>query len=136
MQWSFYSVLFQSKQATYILTYYIKFKVYNTALLNLMKISVFVCIGNDGYLETVISGFYNGQTDSINSYRTFVNCHIAFLSHLFIILILEGVIPAAFSLCHVFTYSCLIHMPLHNMTVKPAVHRHAALQIYFTANFQ
>ena len=97
---------------------------------------MFVSIRNDGNLESILRRVTNGQTHTVHRNRAFVHRDVTALCHFLVKRISESKIPAPFGILYIHTFGSLIHMSLHNMTVQPPVHHHAAFHIHFISHFQ
>ena len=97
-------------------------------------------IRDDAYADIPFAvhhiGFANGQTDAIDTHRTFVHAEIAAHSHLTGTLVLKAVVPTALCFFDFNATRCLIHMPLHDMSVKAFAKQHGALEVYPVAFFR
>lgn len=122
--------------STEIFTDNIELQIYNTSYFKCMEIGMFVSIGNNGYLKSILRRITNCQTYSIYRYRTFIDGKITTLSHFWIKIVFKGEIPAAFGVIYCHASSGLINMSLYDMPVQTSVHHHAALYINFITCLQ
>src|SRR5574344_1276711 len=70
------------------------------------------------------------EAHSVQRNRAFRHCYAFFVCFVF-----KKVPPRAVFVNNIDTFCSLIDVSLHNMTVKPAVHSHTSLYIYFSSRF-
>ena len=114
----------------------IELNIYDRPYLNLVKISMFVGIRNDGHLKTIVGRITNRKVYSIYSNRAFIHRHIATFGHFLVKIISESKIPApsaSFTSVHTAVWSTC------PWTICPSnrpFHHHTAFQIHFTTHCQ
>ena len=72
----------------------IKFDIHNSSCLYPVEIGVLVGIGNNGYRKSIVSGIANSKTDSVHTYGTLFDSHIALQGHSLVKIVFESITPA------------------------------------------
>ena len=93
-------------------------------------------IGDDGNLERVFCGVADGERNTVDRYRAFIDGEVAPTYHLTVSLIDKGEVAAAVSIFYGGAACCLVHVSLYDMAVKPSVHEHGTLHVHLVADFQ
>ena len=101
-----------------------------------MEVGELVGVGDDVDLEGVVGGITNREADPIDGDRTFIDSEIAPLRHLLVEVILEGKGIATLLVLLGSADCCLVDMSLHDVSVEPSIHHHAALHIDVVAHFE
>ncbi len=95
-----------------------------------MKVGMFMSIRNYCYLKTILCRIAYSKTDSIDRYRAFINSKVTSTSHLLVECIVERIVPTTLGILYLKARCRLVHMSLHDMTVKATIHHHATLHIH------
>ena len=101
-----------------------------------MKVGMFMRIRDYCNLEAILCWVTYSKADTINSNRTLVYSKVASTSHLLVECIVERIVPTTLGILYLKARSRLVHMSLHDMTVKATIHHHATLHIYSVTHIQ
>ena len=120
--------LIPSKNTFYVLTQNVKFQIDYVARLQCPEAGMVVGVGDNGDPKTVTAGVKYGEANAVDADGAFFHCDVAYRS-----IVLKIKQPASIQFLYTCTYRSLIHMALHNVTVKPAVGGHASFKVDFAA---
>ena len=129
-------VLIKLHESCEVLPYDVKLKVHHGAFNDVVEVGEFVGVGDDGDLEAVALAVAYSKAGAVDGDAALLHGDIAFACHRWVNVVVEGVIPAAVGLAHTGTGGGLVHMTLHDVSVKAAVHEHTALHVHLIAYFE
>ena len=101
-----------------------------------VEIGVLEGVGDDADLEGFGCGIADGEADAIDRHAALVNGEITAAGQFGGIAVAEGEDVTAAVLLHAGTFGCVVHVALHDMAIKAAVHQHGALHVDFVAHLQ
>ena len=91
-------------------------------------------IWDDANLKGVVRRAAYGEGDTVDGDTALVHTEIPPAHHVLVALILESELMRAFLVLYGYATGRLVHMPLDDMAVQPAVHQHGTLHINFIAH--
>ena len=107
-----------------ILSHQVKFKVYRRTGSDMFEIRMFKGVRYDGNRELVAAHVKNGKTDPVQANGTFFNNERSKLGGK-----AEAAYKTAVFPVYGYTGTGCVNMALYDMTIEPAIERHASFQV-------
>ena len=111
----------------------VEFYIDYCAWLDVLEVGIFERVGYDVHLEGVVCRVAHRQTCAVDCYAAFIHGEITPSRHFLVRFVFEGKDSASVGVLHCGALCCLVHMPLHDVSVETSVHLHGTLYIHFIA---
>ena len=114
----------------------VKLDVHNRSHLDVLEVGMLKGVGNDAHLKGVRCGTAHGKAYAIDGYAPLVHGEIAMRHVCGLHRIAEGKLETSLLVLHIGADGGAVNMPLHNVSVQPAVHEHGALHVHLVTHLK